>query len=232
MNALQTSATRTRVLIVDDHPVVRLGVRAMLEEQPDLEVCGEAGGFREALERIEELAPDVVVSDLALPDANGLELLNHLQRHGPAVPTIMLSMHDELIYAERALKAGARAYVMKQKGPGALCEAIRAARANRIHLSEAMTQRLLARASGVRDPAPAGTPLDVLTDRELGVFELIGTALPTAEIAQRLHISVKTVDTHKAHIKEKLGLSSGLELNRLAAVWTEGLPHDETDAEA
>jgi len=202
---------QVRVLIVDDHPVVRQGLRILIQGEPDLMVCAEAGTAGEALRAAGEHHPDVAVIDLALKDASGLELIKDLRVRYPDVALLVLSMSDEDLYAERALRAGARGYVMKEVGTERLIQAIRCVHAGGIYLSDTMQSRLLGRL--VDGPASAETfPLDRLSDRELEVFELIGRGKGTREIAAHLHLSPKTIETYRAHIKEKLNLANAAQL--------------------
>lgn len=206
---------RHRVLIVDDHPVVRVGFKTLVNREPDLVVCGEAGGVDETLALVRELAPEVVVVDLSLPDGAGLDLIRRLHAHYPEMHLLACSMHDEALWAPRVLKAGARGFIGKQEASHHVVEAIRTVLADDIYLSAAMTQQMLQGAH----QAQLGSVED-LTDRELEVFTLIGQGLKTSQIAERLHLSVKTVDSHREKIKRKLNLASGSELARHAAQWT------------
>lgn len=209
----------TNVLIVDDHPFIRMGLAEALAGEPGLSVCGAVASAEEALAHMEKLGPDVVVTDLNLPGKSGLELIKDLAVIHPHLPIVVLSMHDEEIYAERCLRAGARAYVMKSEGPEKLAIAIRQVLAGGIHVSAATSARVLKAFSGRREKETE-SPLGQLTDREFDVFRWIGRGLSTREIAARLHISAKTIETHRMHIKAKLGLATAAELISYASRWT------------
>jgi DNA-binding NarL/FixJ family response regulator len=209
---------RARVLLVDDHALVRRGLADLVGDEPDLEVCGEAEDTSEAVACVAELHPDVVIVDLSLKTGHGLDLIKRLRAHddGPAV--LVLSMHDEALFAERALRAGALGYVNKQEAPAKVIEALRQVLAGKVYLSGTMTERLLKRAAGGAE-AGVRLPGETLSDRELTVFDMIGQGLATREIAERLHLSIKTVETYREHIKAKLGLKNSAELSRHAAQW-------------
>ena len=209
-----------KVLIVDDHPLVREGIVSLLSAEPDLEVCAEAAGAHEALGAMQQCLPDIAVVDLKLTDGSGLELIKDIQVRFPKVRVLVLSMRDEGFYAERVLRAGARGYVTKEEGRGKVVEGIRRVLAGQIYLSEAMATKVMARI--VRGAARAdGSPMDALTDREVEVVEMIGAGLATRQIASRLHISPKTVDSHREHIKRKLHLATAADLTRHAIQWVE-----------
>jgi len=209
---------KARVFVVDDHPIVRGGLAQLINQECDLQVCGEAACAATALDGIAALKPDVAVVDLALHGPDGLELVKNLRLHNIPVPVVILSMHDESLYAERALRAGARAYLMKQEAAEQVLVALRRVLAGDIYVSERMASRLLGRIAGAR-PAPGDSPLRGLSDRELDVFRRIGRGHGTRQIAEDLHLSVKTVESHRTHIKEKLGLASAVELVRCAVEW-------------
>lgn len=207
-----------RVLIVDDHPFMRLGFAASIGREPGLCVCGEAASAEEAVTAVEKLHPDVVVADLNLPGRSGLELIKDLVSLRPELPVIVLSMHDEEIYAERCLRAGGRGYVMKSEGPEKLVAVIRMVLAGGTYVSAKTSANIVEAFSGRRD-ARKHTPVSQLTDREFEVFQLIGKGLSTDETAAQMHISAKTVETHRMHIKTKLGLRTAAELIAHAARW-------------
>jgi DNA-binding NarL/FixJ family response regulator len=212
-----------RIVIVDDHPIVRKGLVQLIDGEPDLTVCGESGDPEGALAVIGAETPDVAVVDLSLGTGSGLDLVKALAASHPAVRVLVLSMRDELLYAEGALRAGARGYIMKQAAPRELLAAIRQVASGRSYVSERMAERIH---SGVQGRATAATdvlPMDRLTAREREVFELIGHGVGRRDIARRLNMALKTVESHIAHIKEKLGLTSGRELMRVAVIWTESL---------
>ena len=210
---------RARVFIVDDHPVVREGLTAKLSAQPDLEVCGEAADTAEALRQIAETRPDVAVVDISLKAGNGIDLIKRIKGRNHHVRMLVWSMHSEALYAERALRAGALGYVNKDQATDLNFEAIRRVLAGKVYLSEAMAQRMLQRAVGGAPDEVTRSPLEVLADRELEVFRLIGEGVKTAEIAERLHLSVKTVETYRDRIRQKLDLSDGTKLAHYATQW-------------
>ncbi len=212
---------QARVLVVDDHPIVRQGLTQLINREGDLLVCGEADGTASALQAIETLRPDVVVADLSLQGPDGLELLKNLRGRDVAVPVVILSMHDESLYAERALRAGARAYLMKQEATETVLVAIRRVLAGEIYLSDRMASRLL-RQFVRQSPSSGASPVDLLSDRELEVFGLIGRGKGTRQIAEELHLSIKTVESYRAHIKDKLEIATASELVRHAVQWVEG----------
>ncbi|MDR3402342.1 MAG: response regulator transcription factor [Chthoniobacter sp.] len=206
------------VLLVDDHPFLRMGLAEALGREPGLWVCGDAASAEEALTAVELLQPDIVITDLNLPGKSGLELIKDLASLRPRLPVIVLSMHDEEIFAERSLRAGARGYVMKSEGPEKVAAAIREVLRGGVYVSAKTSARILKNFSGGLDAAKE-TPLGQLTDREFELFEWIGRGLSTVEIAGRMHISPKTIETHRLHIKSKLGLATGAELIAYAARW-------------
>jgi DNA-binding NarL/FixJ family response regulator len=217
-------AKRTRVLLVDDHPVVRHGIRQMLAQEPDMEVCCDAGSVAEALTTIESQGPDLAVVDVALGSEDGLELVKQIAARWPEVFVLVLSMHSEKLYAERAIRAGAHGYLMKDEPPEQLVAAIRKVRDGGVYVSEKLQAEWLKRmASGKR---AALTPLERLTDRELAVFRLIGTGLGTRQIAEQLNLSVKTVESYRESIKDKLDIPTGTELIRQATLWVHDTPAD------
>jgi DNA-binding NarL/FixJ family response regulator len=221
MSDQQQSPAKARVMLVEDHPVVRLGLANLIDDEPDLVVCGLAGTSAEAIKLIAELQPDVVVVDIALNDESGLDLIKQLSEERPQLPLIALSMHDESLYAERALRAGAKGYVMKKEAMDKVMTAIRRVLGGEVYLSERMSSRMVQKfidPSGVK----IRSPLELLSDREFEVFNLIAQSVGPSEIAQRLGVSVKTVETHREHIKEKLGLRQAAELTRYALQWTMG----------
>ncbi|HMG24866.1 MAG TPA: response regulator transcription factor [Kofleriaceae bacterium] len=207
-----------RVYLVDDHPIVRHGIAQLLSAQADLEVCGQAADARSALAELAAAAPDVVTVDVSLGATSGIDLIGDIKQHHARIAVLVVSMHDEQLYAERALRAGASGYVMKHEATDAIVRAIRTVAAGGIFVSEAVSARLLR--LWVASGAPGeGSPLDALSNRELHVLELIGRGLGTREIAEMLHISVKTVESYRARRKEKMNLRSGIELTRFAMHW-------------
>jgi DNA-binding NarL/FixJ family response regulator len=209
----------TRIVLVDDHPVLRRGLRDLLESTAGWCVCGEAGTSSEALRLVETSGPDVALVDVALEGANGLDLIKRLVARDEAPRVLAYSMHDEEIFAERALRAGARGYLMKQTPPETLLTALDVVRRGQVYLSPEMSARILERT--VSGGVPTGeSPLSVLSDRELEVFGAVGRGEATAEIADRLGLSVKTIETYREKVKRKLGLRNGQELLRRAIEWT------------
>jgi DNA-binding NarL/FixJ family response regulator len=209
-----------RVLIVDDHAVVRQGLRQLLGSERDLEVCGEAETAHEALGRIEALKPDVVVLDLSLRESDGLDLLKDIRVRFPAVKALVLSMHDEGFYGERVLRAGGRGYVMKEEAAAKVLEAVRCVLRGEIYLSQHLTSRMLSSLTGGKSLTDVST-VHTLSDRELQVFRLIGQGLGTRQIAEKLNLSIKTIESHRENVKRKLGLADATELVRHAVRWVE-----------
>lgn len=212
---------KRRVLIVDDHPLVRQGIRMLLANEPDLEVCGEAESAPDALAVMEKTRPDAAIVDLGLKESSGLELIKDVRIRYPDVLVLVVSMRDESLYVERVLRAGARGYVTKEEGPEMVLEGLRKVLQGQIHVSPKMASKVM---STIVEGASrvGGTPIDRLTDRELAVLELIGRGLPTREIAAKLHISPKTVDSHREHIKDKLKLDGATDLLKQAIQWVQG----------
>ena len=208
---------RIRVYIVDDHPVVRQGIAQLLDQEPDLTVCGEAEEAHGVLEAFKARRPDLAIVDLSLKGSDGFSLLKDLKARAPKVPVLVLSMHDESIYAERVLRVGARGYIMKEAAPAELVSAIRRVLSGEIYLSRKMGSKILERVAGGRD-SEARSSLEALSDRELQVFRMIGRGLSTRQIAGQLHLSVKTIESHREHIKAKLGLENSTELVQQAAL--------------
>jgi len=219
---MQREAARTAkrtVLIVDDHPIVRQGLALLINREPDLAVCGDAEEASSALRGIEELKPDLIVVDISLNGPDGLDLLKTIRSRDPNLPVLILSMLDESVYAERALRAGANGYIMKQEATERVLVAIRRILGGEIYVSDRMADRMLHRFVG-GGPVAQRSPIADLTDRELEVFRLIGDGHGTRQIAEELHISVKTVESYQAHIKEKLSLKNSRELVQRAIQWT------------
>ena len=211
---------RARVLIVDDHPAVREALALRIGRQPDLEVRGEAAEMSEALRLVADTQPDLAVVDISLKTGSGIDLIKRIKDRNDSVRMLVWSMHSEALYAERALRAGALGYVNKDQATDQIVEAVRRVLAGKVWLSDAMAERLLQRAVGGGGQEVARSPLDALADRELEVFRLIGQGVKTAEIAERLHLSVKTVETYRDRIRQKLDLSDGAALARCAVQWT------------
>ena len=225
MNAkaqLDVQAKKYRVLLVDDHPIVRQGLALLIDREADLSVCGEAEGAHTAFHAIETLRPDIVVLDISLNGPDGLEVLKEIRMKSGSLPVLILSMHDESIYAERAMRAGANGYIMKQEATEKVLIAIRRILQGDVYLSDRLTTTMLQQY--VRGGAhPKSSPLLNLTDRELEVFRLIGEGHGTRQIADELHLSVKTIESYQAHIKEKLALRNARELVQHAIEWTVNL---------
>ena len=218
-----TAARKFNILLVDDHPVVRHGLTTLINAQADLHVCGEAADPDQALAEVQHLRPDLAVVDLGLGDADGLDLVKALRDRHPDLSVLVCSMHSESAYAERSLRAGARGYVMKQESNGVVLAAIRRVLSGQIHLSERIASQMLLK---LVDPVAAGAEPGVqqLSDREFEVFRLIGRGFGPSDIARHLDVSVKTVETHREHIKKKLRLANGRELTRAAMRHAESGP--------
>ena len=208
-----------RVLIVDDHPIVREGLTALLEIQSDLTVCGEAEDISSALKRFDETTPDVVVTDLSLAHESGLELIHRIRSRNQNVPILVVSMYEENLYGERVIQAGAMGYLNKHSASRNIVSAIRRILEGKHYLSEELSERLLLQNMHGKRAVPR-IGVDKLSDRELEVFRWIGSGKTTIEIAAGLHLSVKTIETHRQKIKTKLNLRNTAELSREAAQWT------------
>ena len=206
------------VLIVDDHPIVRHGLAQLIDDGPRFNVCGQTACASEALTLVQRLKPDVMVVDLSLEGGNGLELIKQVKAQGLDTRMLVSSMHDEMLYAERSLRAGAMGYINKEQATDKIVEAINQILEGRIYLSEPMTERVLHRMMRKGHDADS-SPIQSLSDRELEVFEMIGKGLTTQQIARKLHLSPKTVETHREHIKSKLDLKNNNELVRHAVQW-------------
>ena len=208
-----------RIVIVDDHPLFRKGLEQLINSSADgFGICGEAGDAAEGMTVIRQLKPDLVIVDLSLPGANGIELIKNIRAEFQKLPVLILSMHDESLYALRALRAGAQGYVMKQEALENVVNAIREVLAGRPYLSQEMSAKLITNFASGSNQA---NPTDKLSDRELEILELIGKGHDVHEIARALHISAKTVETHRAHIKEKLNLKNARQVTRFAVQWLE-----------
>ena len=210
---------RARVLIVDDHPAVREALALRISRQPDLEVCGEAADTSDALRLVAEILPDAAVVDISLKTGNGIDLIKRIKDRNDHVRILVWSMHSESLYAERALRAGALGYINKDQATDRIVEAIRRVLEGKVYLSEALAERLLQRAVGAGRQEITHSPVDTLADRELEVFLLIGHGVKTADIAEQLHLSVKTVETYRARIRQKLSLEDGTKLAHYATQW-------------
>ncbi|HEX7070317.1 MAG TPA: response regulator transcription factor [Rhodothermales bacterium] len=208
-----------KILLVDDHPLMRKGLALTLETEVDLTVAAQAASAEEALSLMDKTEPDLAVVDVSLPGMSGLELIKHLRAMKPDLAVLVVSRHDESLYAERAIRAGARGYLMKMEAADVIVKAVRHILNGGIYVSEEIKERLLLGMMAGKDVSQS--PLEVLSDRELEVFELTGRGLGTREIAERLHLSVKTVESYRARIKNKLSLSTAPELIQHAVQWVE-----------
>lgn len=208
-----------RILIVDDHPAVREALALRIRGQPGLEVCGEAADMSEALRLVADTEPDVAVVDITLKAGNGIDLIKRIRDRNSSVRMLVWSMHSESLYAERALRAGAMGYINKDQATDEIVKAILQVLEGKVYLSDTMAQKMLFRAIGRGREEVSKSRLDILADRELEVFRLIGQGVKTAEIAERLHLSVKTIETYRDRIRQKLNLSHGTELARFATQW-------------
>lgn len=209
-----------RILIVDDHPIVRQGVRHVIEQEADLRVVAEAESAGEALQALQSAKPELAIVDISLKGTDGIELTKWIRAQDERMPILIMSMHDESIYAERVLRAGANGYLMKAEVSENLIGAVRRVLRGEIYLSEKVGQNILHEVSG-RSTSIEESPMKQLSDRELEVFRLIGQGMGTREIASLLHLSIKTIETYRSHIKDKLGLASATQLVRYAAQWNE-----------
>jgi DNA-binding NarL/FixJ family response regulator len=203
---------------VDDHPVVRQGLAQLINQEKDLEVRGYAEDAFGAMQAIKDVRPDMIIVDLSLKGASGMDLVKDIKIQYPNLPILILSMHDESLYAERALRAGAKGYIMKHEATERVVTAIRRVLAGQIYVSDTMAAKMVSKfATGAGQPS--ASPIECLSDRELEVFRLIGEGHKTRDVADKLHLSVKTIETYRAHIKEKLGFKDGNELFRFAVEW-------------
>ncbi len=214
------AAERRRILLVDDHPFMRAGLAQLIDRQADMMVCGEAGDPVAAFHALERTKPDLVLTDLTMPGRSGLEFIKDLRAAEPELAILVISMHDEVVYAERALRAGARGYIMKEAGGENLLAALRHVLRGQVYVSLRMSARILEGLAGAR-PRGSSSPIEKLTDREFEIFQLIGQGKSTRDIAAQLHLSPKTVDVHRSHLKEKLDLKDATALIRHAVRWVE-----------
>jgi DNA-binding NarL/FixJ family response regulator len=206
------------IFIVDDHPITRYGLAQLIGHEPDLRVCGEAESAQQALDALKSIQPDLVLADITMPGKSGLEFIKDVNAQHPGLAVLVTSMHDESLYAERVLRAGGRGYIMKSEGGEKLLEAVRQVLGGQVYVSPSVSAALLNGISRHRSSAGEGGP-SALSDREFEIFGLIGQGLSTREISQRLNLSIKTVETHRLHIKEKLHLQTGSELIKQAVRW-------------
>jgi DNA-binding NarL/FixJ family response regulator len=218
--SLPCSIMAYRIFVVDGQPLIRRGYDALLASEPDLTMCGEASTAEDALDPIAACAPDLVLTDIALPGVNGIEFTKRLHAIMPSLPVVIVSNYDELLYAERALRAGARGYIMKREVDVVIVEALRRVLAGGIFLSEAMRNLLLLQFAR-RGKRPEASPVERLSDRELEVFEMFGRGLTTRAVAEALHISPKTVESHRGRIKEKMDVATTAELVKRSVIWVQ-----------
>jgi DNA-binding NarL/FixJ family response regulator len=218
---MMSAAGKARVFLVDDHPLVREMLKSLIDQQPDMTACGEAEDAAKALKGIAADKPHVAIVDLSLKESSGLELIKQIKHRHPLVSQIVLSMHDEKLYAERAIRAGARGYVMKRESTKQIVAAIRAVHGGKLWLSETVSDAFAQRFVG--GPPQTGSSLEQLSDRELEVFNLLGQGLQTRQVAESLNVSIKTVQAYCARIKQKLQLPSATELLREAMRWHESV---------
>ncbi|HEY2328313.1 MAG TPA: response regulator transcription factor, partial [Verrucomicrobiae bacterium] len=204
----------------DDHPMMRTGLAQLIDNEGDLKVCAEADNAGQAIDLVAKQKFDLALCDISLPDKNGLELIKDIRALNPDLPILVVSMHDEMIYAERVLRAGGRGYIMKQAGGEKFIRAIRQVLAGQIYVSEKMSSRILEKFSGGNKKSD-DSPVSKLSDRELEVFQLIGHGKGTRDIAEQLHLSVKTVEVHRANIKSKLEIKTATDLVRFAVRWVD-----------
>ena len=210
---------KKKIFLVDDHDLARMGLKRLIESEGDLSVCGEAGDGTDALKALPKAAPDVLIADLSMPEMGGLDLIKAVRQRWPKLPILVISMHDESVYAERVFAAGARGYLMKKESATKVIPALREVLAGKRHMSDAMKEKMLDRLADGGKPED-GSPVESLSDRELEVFELIGEGLKTGEIAEKLHLSVKTVESYREQIKIKLKVSTASELTHYAVEWS------------
>lgn len=216
-NVTKDSEKTIRLMLVDDHPLVRRGLAELISDEPHLEVCAQMASAEDALQDIDQINPDLVIVDVTLPGMNGVELIKRLRSRYPKMLILVSSMHDESLFAERCLRAGANGYVNKEEATDKVVDAINHVIDGHLYLSADMTSHLLH--GVIAGEVGQRSTLEILTDRELEVFALIGRGLPTREIAQKLHLSVKTIETHRDHMRAKLKIGSTTELMRHAVQW-------------
>jgi DNA-binding NarL/FixJ family response regulator len=214
----ETGTKKATIIIVDDHPIVRQGLADLINQEPDLAVVGQAEDAPEAMQTIRKIKPDIVIIDVSLKETSGIELIKDVKALDPNIPVLILSMHDESLYAERALRAGAKGYIMKQEATEKIVNAIRAVLKGQLYLSDKMSSRILRKIVGGGVEVES-SPIDRLSDRELEVFTLLGQGHGTRQISEQLHLSIKTIETYRSHIKEKLGLADSTELLQHAIQW-------------
>jgi len=214
----KTTENKTQILLVDDHPVVLDGLTTIINHERDLNVCGEADDAHEALKAVAELKPDIVVVDISLKNSDGIELTKTIKSKYPKLPVVVLSVHDESVYAERALIAGAKAYLMKDAVSENIVKAIRTVLSGEIYVSNTISKKFLHKIAGDKVDTNK-TTIEKLSDREFEVFRLIGEGYKPSQIAKKLHLSVKTIETYRGRLKEKLNLNSAIEILQYAIKW-------------
>jgi DNA-binding NarL/FixJ family response regulator len=217
----ETGKEKTKIIIVDDHPIIRKGLSDLINQEKDLAVCGQAEDAHEGLQAIKTLNPDMVVVDISLKETSGIELIKDIKTQYPNLSVLALSMHDESLYAERALRAGAKGYIMKAEATEKVITAIHKVLSGELYVSDRMAAKLVRKLVG-SGPEIGASPIDRLSDRELEVFLLLGRGQGTREIAEKLHLSIKTIETYRAHIKDKLDLAGAAELLQYAIQWVSG----------
>jgi len=210
---------KTKILIVDDHPIFRMGMKELINQEEDFTVCAMAANINEARKALATTSPDMAIIDIALAEDNGLDLVKEISRSENEIPMLVLSMHEESVWAERAIRAGAQGYIMKKEASESVISALRTIHRGQIHVSGNMIALLLNKLQDNPNCRGAST-MDILTDRELEVFRLIGSGMSTREIAGQLSLGIKTIGTYRDRIKQKLGLKNGAELTRRAVIWT------------
>ena len=214
----KANAKKTNILLVDDHPIVRQGLAELINHQTDFVVCGQAEDAHQAMKAVKELKPDMAIVDISLKETSGMELIKDLNSQYPNLPVLALSMHDESLYAERALRAGARGYIMKDEATEKVIMAIHKILRGEIYISDKMATKMMRKLVGSSTELTT-SPVERLSDRELEVFQLIGKGFGTRQISERLFLSIKTIETYRAHIKEKLHLADSAEMLRYAIQW-------------
>lgn len=218
--AVREKREKKRLLIVDDHPILRKGLSMLINQEPDLVVEGEAEDAHRAMELVDSMKPDLIIIDISLPGVDGIDLMKNIRLRYPDLPALVVSMHDEALFAERALRAGARGYIMKQEAVDEVLTGIRRVLAGEIFVSNRVTTKIVEKFFDGN--VGAGTsPFDLLSDREFTVFQLIGQGFGTRQIAEKLHLSVKTVESYRSHIKDKLKLEGGTDLLKYAIQWVQ-----------
>jgi len=220
-NSRTLGGKKIRIYIIEDHPIFRHGLIQLLNAEAGIDVCGESDNHLSGLRGVRDQKPDFVVVDISLKDSSGIELIKDIRDYFPKMPILALSMHDENIYAERVLRAGARGYLMKQEAPEIIIRAIRQIMEGKVFVSDQMAAKMLSVFAEGRTNIK-GSPVDILSDRELEVFRMIGEGSSTRQIAEKLHVSIKTVENHRAHIKDKLNLQGSIELIQHATLWVQG----------